>query len=504
MYECSKLNPPNSHSSTGIPWALYYSFDSSSVTGSSLASTGYTTSLNSASLANGASISTSDAVVGSGSLQLAASSSQYVQLPTFTIGSSGLTFACWFRTPGSTNYARIFDFGNGPGSDNIILNIQGNKLYVGGSGVYSSTGVSVNDNVWRHVAWTLDTNNNWIVYVNGASVWSASGQSYPSAISRSSNYIGKSNWGTDPYFDGAVDDFRVYNAVLTLSDVSNLYVVRPSTLLTFDANSVSGTSVTNSGSLSSSSATLVNGASVSASSVVVGSAAVQLSAASSQYVQLPTFTTGSNGLTFSCWFRSSGSETYARIFDFGNAVASDNIFMDVDVDTLHVTVFIGSSRVTVTAGTGVSVNDNVWRHVAWTLDVSGNWIIYINGVNVWNAPGQGYPSAISRSKNYLGRSNWVVDPYFTGSIDDFRVYNKLLTPSDVSNLFYCRSSSSVCPTGGYCPAGSASPVLCSPGLVCIANSTTYSCPNQEQSCRILLSDYRLDCESFLSSRYDLV
>ena len=46
---------------------------------------------------------------------------QYMSTVSILTGSSGLNFACWFRSINSGSWARIFDFGNGPIADNIFL-----------------------------------------------------------------------------------------------------------------------------------------------------------------------------------------------------------------------------------------------------------------------------------------------------------------------------------------------------------------------------------------------
>ena len=143
---------------------------------------------------NGASISTSDYVVGSGSLQLLASSSQYLQVPPFRTDSNGLTFAGWFRSNSNPAYTRIFDFGNGASSDNILVYVEQVNLlnllvYIGGSSSFKQIGFS-NENVWQHFAWTLAPSGTWKVYVNGVSVGSVGGagqEVYPATITRSFN-----------------------------------------------------------------------------------------------------------------------------------------------------------------------------------------------------------------------------------------------------------------------------------------------------------------------------
>ena len=192
-------------------------------------------------LYNGASVNTSAYKLGTSSLSLTASLSQYAQISNFTPTTGGLTFAFWYKSNSSGNYARIFDFSNSSSTDNILLSPSAplaagtNRLliqvFVGSvvTGQVLLTDINYNDNVWRHIAWTLtyaasgSSTSTWNVYVNGVNKLSGSTYQYPSiSVTRTLSYIGKSAFA-DPYYNGNIDDFRIYNTVLSEADVSVLY-----------------------------------------------------------------------------------------------------------------------------------------------------------------------------------------------------------------------------------------------------------------------------------------
>ena len=41
----------------------------------------------------------------------------------------------------------------------------------------------------------------------------------------------------------------------------------------------------------------------------------------------------------------------------------------------------------------------------------------------------------STFNNWLGRSQFVADPYFNGALDDFRIYDRALGPAHVAELY---------------------------------------------------------------------
>jgi len=176
--------------------------------------------------------------VGGGSLSLTngntyALSTQYTQVSSgsFTVTSAGLSFACWFKSNGSGNNSSIFDFANGAGLYNVLMFFLNNNLMISVWGNLSGqndmsiyTNANLNNNTtWFHVVWTLNPTGVYKIYINGVlNTTVTSNATYPAIGTRTNNYIGKNNW-SNPYFNGRIDDFRIYNRVLSDSDAANIY-----------------------------------------------------------------------------------------------------------------------------------------------------------------------------------------------------------------------------------------------------------------------------------------
>ena len=157
--------------------------------------------------------------------------SVYVQIPSFRFKSyrNGMTFSFWFRSNNSNNWARIFDFGNGTAKNNIVIGILDNNLSfliitpTPGDLVKYHLIKDINNNKLHHIVWTINYNKTWNIYLDGKLSTTMNNQEYPIDIIYTSNYLGKSNWSNDPYLNGMISDFRLYNRILTNDEILDMY-----------------------------------------------------------------------------------------------------------------------------------------------------------------------------------------------------------------------------------------------------------------------------------------
>jgi hypothetical protein len=164
------------------------------------------------------------------SLTLTGSSSQYVQLPSGVVaGQTSFTVAAWVYLTTNNMWMRVFDFGtgtsnymflsvkNGSGVPRfgILLNGQSTEQGINGT-------AAIPTGVWTHIAVTW-SNNVGTLYVNGVQVGQNTNMTWnPSMLGvTTNNYLGKSQWN-DPYFDGSVDDFRLYARALSAAEIQSL------------------------------------------------------------------------------------------------------------------------------------------------------------------------------------------------------------------------------------------------------------------------------------------
>lgn len=159
----------------------------------------------------------------------------YLQMPEGILNDlTSFSIATWVRIESLNTWSRIFDFGSGTmfnifltpysGAANLRLGIKN-----GGGEQLVNAPSALNTQVWVHVAvvfqWNA-TNNMGVgkIFVDGSLVGETSGITQnPSMFPMmTQNYIAKSQYGSDPTLNGAVDEFKIYNRALSDQEVLEL------------------------------------------------------------------------------------------------------------------------------------------------------------------------------------------------------------------------------------------------------------------------------------------
>jgi uncharacterized protein len=161
---------------------------------------------------------------------------------------------------------------------------------------------------------------------------------------------------------------------------------------------------------------------------------VQLSG-TNQHVNLPTgIVTGLADFTIACWVNPGAISTWSRIFDFGSGTGS-YMFLTVSAGA-------GPRFAITTSGAGgeqqISLSGQLpvgqWTHVAVTLSGSTG-TVYINGTTAGSNTSMTLtPSSLGATgNNWIGKSQYG-DPDLNGAIDEFQIYNRALSGTEVQAL----------------------------------------------------------------------
>jgi hypothetical protein len=167
-------------------------------------------------------------------LDLAKASKGYATLPAGLLSTAcEATVATWVYINTSVDWQRIFDFGK---DQNIYMYLTPSnstthvlRFAISASGNSSAYEQVVDGQAplptgtWNHVAVVLGSRGG-ILYLNGVQVGANTGLNLrPADLGNPPNYyIGRSQFSSDPYFDGDVDEFRLYGRALTQAEIQAL------------------------------------------------------------------------------------------------------------------------------------------------------------------------------------------------------------------------------------------------------------------------------------------
>lgn len=151
------------------------------------------------------------------------------------------------------------------------------------------------------------------------------------------------------------------------------------------------------------------------------------------YVQVSPRLASGTDFTFAAWVYWQGGAAWQRIFDFGDG--SDRyLFLTPSTSGGVLRFAIKNNGAEQVVSHTAALPVNAWSHVAITL--SGNTArLYLNGVAVaTNTALTLNPVDLGAKYNYLGKSQFTVDPLFSGRLDDVRVHSSALTDAQIATL----------------------------------------------------------------------
>lgn len=233
------------------------------------------------------------------------------------------------------------------------------------------------------------------------------------------------------YYAGSIDDVREYNRALSAGEVAALHDEYNPGLAAatgqnglvgwwkMDGNAKDSTPYGNNGT--------VNGATLAADRE--GRANTAYSFSGTSYVTLPAASILETGtFTYCAWINPTNvAGTTETII---GPSASGGPQFRVSSAKLQL---LSSSIVSIATSTG-SVTQSVWSHACVSYDASGNYAFYINGAPSGSGTNL---KTLTLTGNFLfGAKASGSSEQYHGVIDDARIYNRVLSADEISNLYH--------------------------------------------------------------------
>jgi hypothetical protein len=172
-----------------------------------------------------------------GQLTLLPGSQQYARLPAGVMGSfNDFTVMAWVNQASVSYWSRVFDFWNS-GTVHLFLTPQCGdgtlrfEIMNGGGAQQINCNATMSVGAWHQVVVTL-TGTTGILYLDGIAVGSNTSLTItPASLgATATNCLGKSEY-SNPYLDGALDEFRIYNVGLSAAEIAATAALGPDELL---------------------------------------------------------------------------------------------------------------------------------------------------------------------------------------------------------------------------------------------------------------------------------
>ncbi|EEF63385.1 LamG-like jellyroll fold domain-containing protein [Pedosphaera parvula] len=360
-------------------------------------------------------------------------------------GPTDFTVEAWVNTTSPTSQAIVHqrDSANYVGAYRVGINADGTVYFIlygtGGFQFSFNSTLKVNDGNWHHVA-TVRSGANGLIYVDGVQAGTASG-AVQDLTGTLNTFIGRNQRDNNEWFAGMMADVAIYESALSSLQIVKHYTAASG--VTLQVHLTTGGMIQDtkpSGTPhhgQNSGATWLTSLTDAAGTPVTRNGVEQFSAASLTKITVPAdpdFDSPSGTISF--WMKANaplpgaGNEA-ATLFD---RRTTNGTFIALNVDGSIYWQGQGTSRNTFSGG---YLPDDNWHHVAVTYGQTTNdtLSIYVDGVLANSVPVTNAWSWPTTQPIEIGVSHDSYWKKFDGQMDDFRIYNRVLNGTEISQIF---------------------------------------------------------------------
>lgn len=345
-----------------------------------------------------------------------------------------MSISVWIKYEGNSRGVIFCDNDNVPNKD-FLLDVSSNGIGVkadkGSATLNYQNGMAVGVafNGWHHVVWTMSPTESKIYY-DGTLV-----RTINESASQVGNHgvnaaIGVFDDGTplEVFYQGALDDLRIYDCVLTQGQVTDLYVPGSCEIARYWFNGNANDNVGNNHGI-------VHGATLSPDRYGNVNGSYYFDGVD-DWIELSDALPDMTEFSIGAWIKYEGPGTGTIISDSDNTPNKD-LVLDVTPTGIGVKADKGSavlSHINGTAATGFNLAG--WHHIVWTMAPTESKI-YFDGNLQATLSETGSQVGFHHSYATIGvfDDGTPHERLFQGYIDDLRIYDCVINDVDVTDIY---------------------------------------------------------------------
>ncbi|OGD78349.1 hypothetical protein A2368_03675 [Candidatus Collierbacteria bacterium RIFOXYB1_FULL_49_13] len=354
-----------------------------------------------------------------------------------SLDSTTLTLSAWIKPTTIAQYDGLISKINTPDYLGWSFSFHSNNRlrFTNNSNIeiLSNTN-AVSTGSWQHIVFTYGSDGKYTFYVNGVSVGSGTDPGTLTPAGRSLT-IGRYYENYDGYYyDGSMDEARIYNRALSEREVRDLYSWAPGPIAHWKMDE--GTGTTASDTSGNNLTGTISGAVWKNAGHCKQGSCLNFTASATNCVTTSdssVISPGSGNLTIEAWVNTDVTDNNNRVVyqDYGNTV--NNVAMiRLGSDNKFQSLFRDSDGTSVNPTGTTTPTINTWYHITGVRD--GTTVkIYVNGVLEGSTTDAGLGTISTSDGNVpsIGCNNKDGSSYWSGSIDDSKIYNYARTSGQI-------------------------------------------------------------------------